>query len=118
MAGTWVSPDGGSIAFSTSHAFTAEGLRLGEFWTGCPKSARISVSGTWEFLNSQGDSNGFTGFPTGNLLYLTFNSQVHGSPSECLGGISLTSWDTSQTPGLCLQMDPDTPCDGYVFDKH
>jgi hypothetical protein len=99
-----------------NHVFRAAELRLARFWAGCTKSQEISASGTWQFLSPEGaTSQGFGGaYLKGSLVYLTFNN----SPTECLGGIGLTSWNVGGASGLCLQMDPDTPCDGYIFDKH
>jgi hypothetical protein len=31
--------------------------------------------------------------------------------------VDLTTWDSGSQQGLCVQMDPDDPCDGYVFTK-
>ncbi len=119
LVAVWRSPEGGSIAFSGDHRFVATGLRLNKFWNGCAGTGRISASGTWQFLNSQGDSSvGSTGYSTGRLVDLSFDGAA-GNPSiGCTGGaIKLTSWNVHSKPGLCLQMDPDTACDGYVFNR-
>lgn len=52
------------------------------------------------------------------MVDLTFDGAA-GSPSiGCTAGfIKLTTWNVGSTPGLCLQFDPDTPCDGYIFSK-
>jgi len=117
LSTTWRSSDGGSITFAEDHQFSAIGLRLDKFWTGCSGFGEMSVSGTWKFLNSNGDSGpGLTGYPSGSLMSLDF-SKASDSPSlGCTGGgIDLTSWNVNSVAGLCLQMDPDTPCDGYIF---
>lgn len=120
LAATWTSHDGGSIAFSADHRFVAIGLRLGKFWKPCAGVGKISVSGTWQFLNSQGDSGGgLTGYAKGRMVDLSFDG-ANGSPTiGCTGGfIKLTTWNVGSAPGLCLQFDPDTPCVGYIFNKH
>lgn len=113
LTAKWVSPDGGSITFAATHRFTATGLRIGKFWRGCARLGEISGSGNWQFLNSHGDS-GVVGFTRGSLVSLTFE----GRSSACIAGqLTLTSWNVGSKRGLCVQFDPDTPCDGYVFDK-
>jgi hypothetical protein len=117
LTATWASPDGGSIAFAADHSFAASGLRLGKFWSPCAGAGKISVSGMWRFLNSQGDS-GATGYSRGSLVDLSFASAAGNPTIGCTGGfLKLTSWNVGSTPGLCLQFDPDTPCDGYIFSK-
>jgi hypothetical protein len=98
----------------------ATGLRLGKFWNPCAGAGEISVSGTWQFLNSPGDSApGFTGYSKGSLVSLNFDGAPGNTSAGCTGGeIKLTSWNEGSTRGLCLQFDPDTPCDGYIFNKH
>jgi hypothetical protein len=120
LAATWTSPGGGSITFARDHSFVATALRLDKFWNPCAGAGKISVSGTWQFLNSQGGSGpGLTGYPQGSMVDLTFDGAA-GNPSiGCTAGfIKLTTWNVGSTPGLCLQFDPDTPCDGYLFSKH
>ena len=118
LIATWVSPAGGSITFANSNRFTAAGLRLDKFWGGCAGSGKISVSGTWQFLSPQGDSA--TGsYANGSLVDLVFNDTAGNPSTGCTGGgITLTSWNTGSAAALCLQFDPDTPCDGYVFERH
>lgn len=119
LVAVWRSHDGGSIAFTSDHRFVATNLSLGKFWNGCAGAGKISASGTWQFLSSQGDSSiSFTGYSRGKMVGLSFDGAA-GNPSiGCTGGaIKLTSWNVNSTPGLCLQMDPDTVCDGYVFNR-
>lgn len=111
LAATWTSPDGGSITFARDHGFAATGLRLDKFWTPCAGAGTISVSGTWQFLDANGDS-GLD--PAGSMVGLTFDGAAANPAIGCTGGgIMLTTWNA----GLCLQFDPDTPCDGYIFSK-
>jgi hypothetical protein len=115
LAATWASPDGGSITFASDNRFKASGLRFDKFWAGCAGRGKISGPGTWQFLSAQGDSGMYS---KGSLIGLYFAAVAGGSSSLCLGGITLTSWNVDSAPGLCLQMDPDTPCAGYIFKKH
>jgi hypothetical protein len=118
LVATWMSPAGGSITFANSNRFTAAGLRLDMFWGGCAGSGKTSVSGTWQFLSPQGDS-GTGSYSKGNLVYLYFDDTAGDPLAGCTGGgITLTSWNTGSATALCLQFDPDTPCDGYVFERH
>lgn len=118
LVAEWVSPAGGSIAFASNHQFTATDLRLGKFWGGCAEAGNISVSGTWQFLSPQGDS-GTGRYSKGSLVALYFNNTAGNPSTGCTGGaLELTSWNTDSTTGLCVQFDPDTPCDGYIFEKH
>ena len=118
LAATWVSPAGGSITFANSNRFTAVGLRLDKFWGGCAGSGKISVSGTSQFLSPQGDS-GTGSYSNGSLIGLYFDDTAGDPSTGCTGGgITLTSWNTGSATALCLQFDPDTPCDGYIFERH
>ena len=116
LVAEWVSPAGGSITFASNHRFTATDLRMGKFWGFCG-AGKISMSGTWQFLSPQGDSG--TGLSSeGNLVVLFFNNTAGNPSTGCTGGaLELTSWNTDSTTGLCVQFDPDTPCDGYIFRK-
>jgi hypothetical protein len=118
LVATWVSPAGGSITFANSHRFTGAGLRLDKFWGGCAGAGKISVSGTWQFLSPQGDS-GAGLYSRGNLVGLYFDAKAGDPSTGCTGGgITLTTWNTGSATALCLQFDPDTPCDGYLFERH
>ena len=115
LAATWTSPVGGSITFGRDHSFAASGLRLGRFWAPCAGAGTIAVSGTWQFLAANGDS-GLN--PAGAMVGLAFAGTAGNAALGCTGGgIKLTTWNAGSTPGLCLQFDPDTPCDGYIFSK-
>ena len=75
----------------------------------------LSGSGTWQLVtNSQEYPAPPAGTPE-NLLDLWFTSVS--PPASCLGWVQLTTWDTGSKQGLCLEMDPDDPCEGYVFTK-
>lgn len=115
LVAQWVSPAGGSIAFASNYRFTATDLRLGKFWGFCAAAGNISGSGTWQFLSPEGDSGMYS---KGNLVALYFNNTAGNPSTGCIAGaLELTSWNTGSTTGLCVQFDPDTPCDGYVFQK-
>jgi hypothetical protein len=60
-----------------------------------------------------------TGYPQGSMVDLAFDGAAGHPSAGCTGGfIKLTTWNVGSVPGLCLQLDPDTPCDGYIFTKH
>jgi hypothetical protein len=120
LVAVWTSPDGGSMSFTGDHRFTVTGLRIGQFWNACARGSRLSASGTWQFLNSQGDSGpGLNGYQQGSMVDLSFTGATGAPAVGCTGGfLRFTSWNVGSAPGLCLQMDPDTPCDGYVFNRH
>ena len=117
LPGTWVSGDGASITFTSDGTFTATKFNYGEAMpTVIPTTCRtLSGSGTWQLVTN---SEEYPAPPAGtpeNLLDLWFTSV---SPSgSCLGWVQLTTWDTGSKQGLCLEMDPDDPCEGYVFTK-
>jgi hypothetical protein len=117
LPGTWVSGDGASITFTSAGVVTATKF---DFYKVIPKAIStcgvLSGTGTWQLHNPSSDyPPSPAGSPT-NLVDLRFTSlSPPGSCSQEL--IELTSWDTGSKPGLCVQTDPDTPCDGYVFTK-
>ena len=112
IPGTWVSGDGASITFTGAGVFTAAKFDFRKAISAC---GVLSGTGTWQLHNPSDDyPPSPAGSPT-NLVDLTFTSVS--PPGSCSGGIiEMTSWYTSK-PGLCVQIDPDTPCDGYVFTK-
>jgi hypothetical protein len=112
LPGTWMSGDGASMTFAGDNTFTAIKFDYGK---AIPSCGVLSGSGTWQLHNPSDDyPPAPAGTPT-NLVDVRFTSV---SPlGSCLGFLEMTSWDTGSTPGLCVQMDPDIPCDGYVFTK-
>lgn len=119
LVATWTSHSGGSVTFAGDHRFAASDLRPGKFWGGCAGSGKFSVSGTWQFLNADGQSSpSLTGYQKGSLIYLAFDPGSGGPSAQCAaGGLTLTSWNVGSAHGLCMRVDPDTPCDGYIFDR-
>lgn len=119
LVATWTSHSGGSVTFASDHRFTASDLQPGKFWGECARSSEFSVSGTWQFVNADGQSGpSMTGYQKGSLIYLAFDPGSGGPSAQCVaGGITLTSWNVGSAQGLCMQVDPDTPCDGYIFSK-
>jgi hypothetical protein len=112
LPGTWVSGDGASITFTGSNEFTATNFDYGK---AMPPCRTLSGSGTWQLVTN---SDEYPAPPAGtpeNLLDLWFSSVS--PPGSCLGSFQMTTWDTGSTQGLCLDMDPDDPCEGYVFTK-
>jgi hypothetical protein len=116
---TWSSAEGGSVTFAKDHHFTAKGLRLRDLFANrCPPTA--TVSGTWEFLGSDGTSGpSLTSHKEGRLIDLSFDSSADYAAYSCTGGgITLTSWSPEPPLTLCIDVDPDTPRGtGYVFEK-
>jgi hypothetical protein len=103
LQGRWVSGDGASITFKTTGTFTATRVDFGK---ALPRSCGVvSGAGTWQ-LGSGAQANIVT-------LYFT---RMPTSP-DCTGAefLTMTSWDTGSARGLCVQLDPDTPCNEYIF---
>src|SRR5260370_10579155 len=113
VVGSWSSPKGGEITFSGDQQFTATDLRLRPYYgAGCQD---LSVAGTWQFIGPQGDSGrSLTAYTSGNFISLNFVAPGRG---PCAIGIELASWEVNPPLGLCLNLDPDSPCAGYVFVK-
>jgi len=112
LPGTWVSGDGASITFTSGNEFTAANFNYGK---AMPPCRTLSGSGTWQLVtNSEEYPEPPAGTPE-NLLDLWFTSVS--PPGGCLGSFGMTTWDIGGKQGLCLEMDPDEPCDGYVFTK-
>lgn len=109
LAGTWVSADGSAISFTSGGTFTATKLNYGKYVI--PGCGVLSGTGTWQLTGSGSNA----GAGENNIVTLFFKKVT--PPGSCLGFLELTSWDTSSTPGLCVQQDPDTPCNGYIFSK-
>ncbi len=109
---TWVSGDGASITFTGGNEFTATNFNYGK---ANPTCGTLSGSGRWQLDDNSGDYPPPTAGSPDNLLDLWFTSVS--PPGSCTGLVEMTTWDTGSQQGLCLQMDPDDPCDGYVFTK-
>jgi hypothetical protein len=123
LAGTWTSPEGsGAITFHADHSFAATRLDLnGLFGQTCQPAA--SASGTWEFLSPDGDSTpNPEQYSSGYVIGLTFAGFNRTPTSSCASIWSLTqltTWQINGPLGLCVDMDPDSPCIGepWVWQK-
>jgi hypothetical protein len=113
LPGTWVSGDGASITFTSGNEFTATNFNYGK---AMPTCGTLSGSGTWRLHDSSEDYPTPAAGSPDHVLDMLFTSVS--SPGRCAGGpMEMTTWDTGGKQGLCVQMDPDNPCDGYVFTK-
>jgi hypothetical protein len=117
LPGTWVSGDGASITFKGGGEVAVTRF---DFYKVIPKAISacgvLSGTGTWQLHNPATDYPAApAGSPT-NLVDLWLPSL---SPQGICASedLEMTSWDSGSTPSLCVQIDPDTPCDGYVFTK-
>jgi hypothetical protein len=111
LVAKWVSPSGASMTFFADHQFTASGLNLSA--EGGNACSDVTGTGTWQFLSPQGVSgHTLTRYAKGSVVQLGFNSPV---PSGCDAGFS--SYEINPPVGLCLDLDPDSPCTGEVFTK-
>jgi hypothetical protein len=117
LPGTWVSGEGASITFTGGGVVTATNF---DFYNVIPQAVSacgvLSGTGTWQLHDPTSDyPPAPAGTPT-NLVDLHFTSVS--PPGSCFGeDVEMTSWNTGSKPGLCVQSDPDTPCNGYVFTK-
>ena len=112
VPGTWVSGDGASITFTSSDTFTASNFNYSNV---IPTCRTLSGSGTWRRHTSSEDYPTPPAGGTENLLDMWFTSVS--PPGGCRGFMEMTTWDAGGKQGLCVQVDPDNPCDGYVFTK-
>jgi hypothetical protein len=109
VPGTWVSGDGASITFTSDGTFTATKFNFANAaMSMCPAATE---GGTWQIHSNSEDYPEPPANSPENLLDLSFMGEA------CSGGVELTTWDTGGTQGLCVQLDPDDPCEGYVFTK-
>jgi hypothetical protein len=110
---TWKSTSGAVLTFFPDQHFIAKGLDLSAFGDGC---RNISGRGTWQFLSPQGVSGpNLNSYSKGNVLGLIFTSGIR---TLCSGsGPQFTTWEPDSTVGLCLYVDPDSPCTGELFAK-
>ena len=112
LPGTWVSGEGGASITFTPTSFTATNFNYGKV---IPTCGTLSGSGTWQLHDTSED---YPAPPAGNPLNLLDLWFARVSPAgSCLPSLELTTWDTGGRQGLCVQVDPDNPCDGYVFTK-
>ena len=110
MPGTWVSGDGASITFTSHGAFTEKKFNYAHAELATCRAA--SGSGTWQAdLNSTDPPSKMAA----NMIFLLFTSGPPGG--NCAISVEMTTWDAGDAQGLCVQLDPDDPCDGYVFTK-
>jgi hypothetical protein len=124
LAGTWLSPEGsGGFTFYANHTYAATRVDLsGLFGVKCQPAA--SASGTWGFESPDGDamSTDLTAYSSGNVVFLTVTSPTSAPISTCTGSldsIQLATWQINGPLGLCVDMDPDSPCAGepWVWQK-
>jgi hypothetical protein len=122
LVGTWISSEGsGAITFRADGSFTATRLDLnGLFGQTCRPAA--SASGTWEFLSPDGDSPTLTEYSSGYVISLAFAGLNSTSTQACAlvwSLTELTTWQINGPLGLCVDMDPDSPCVGepWVWQK-
>lgn len=110
LAGTWTAAAGATMMFSSSGQFAGHRLSLMPDTSGC---GNVSGNGTWQFLNSQGYSPQHGQYyAKGNVIGIVFSSPVN---AQC--GYEFTTWTQGSRVGLCLYLDPDSPCTGEVFMK-
>jgi hypothetical protein len=113
VPGTWVSGDGSSITFTGQDTFTATKFNYANAMM--PMCRAQSGSGTWLLHYRSEDYPPPPANSPENMLDLYFTSGPIGG--SCTGPVELTTWDAGGKQGLCVQVDPDDPCDGYVFTK-
>jgi hypothetical protein len=111
LIATWATKNGATLMFSAGQKFVANRLDLSAFGNQC---RHVSGVGTWQFLNRHGSSGPSPGaYVKGNLIGLTFTRVVD---SLC-SGAEFTTWRPNSVVGLCLYVDPDSPCTGDLFTK-
>lgn len=103
VVGTWTGPLG-TMIFHADRTFEGQELKLNK---GC---SGISGAATWQFLSSAGvSSSNPTFYKKGDLIAVDFI----GANSAC--SFQLTSWEIKPPVGLCLDLDPDSPCSSSPF---
>ena len=109
LVGTWAGPDGATMTFRDDHTVTVRHLDT----TPLSNCRNVSADGTWQFLSPDGVSGpGLTGYSKGDLVGVAFSAQpILACSSE------FTSWEINPPVGLCLDLDPDSPCTGPVLTK-
>jgi len=112
LSGAWNGSGGSVLTFNEDHSFSTQNLDLG---LGLPASegcGNITDTGEWEFLSVPGVSGPTpTTYDEGNLVALAFPDRFDGCDSE------FTTWQVNGPLGLCLSLDPDSPCAGHVLVK-
>jgi hypothetical protein len=99
------------MRFFADHQFIASGLNLSA--DGGNTCSDVTGAGTWQFLSPQGVSGPtLTTYAKGSVVGLIFNSPVS---SGC--DTEFSSFEINPPLGLCLDLDPDSPCTGEVFTK-
>jgi hypothetical protein len=105
-----------NIAWCVDHipaqpAIHREGCISLPLWQWLPESFRVWDLGVLSPQENSGPS--LTTYSRGNLVGLTFMNPAHG---PC-GLPQFTSWTSGGSVGLCLDIDPDSPCTGDLFLK-
>lgn len=112
VIGTWNGPNGAVMTFMANQTVTVRRLNLG--WNPTANCTNISAIGTWQFDSLQGASgNSRLAFSKSDILQIDFQAQ----PIEICSS-QFTTWELNGPLGLCLYLDPDSPCaSGYVLRK-
>jgi hypothetical protein len=111
LTATWASPSGATLTFFPNHQFAATGLNLAAYFGASCRN--VTGSGSWQFLSPQGHSGPSpTSYAKGNVVSVAFDGPV--SP---LCDTEFSSWEINKPTGLCLDLDPDTPCTGDLYSK-
>ena len=111
VIGIWTS-GGASLTFLANQDVSVRDLRLASFFGSSCQD--LTGSGTWQFLSSTGDSgSSLSAIHKGSLISITLSDPNN---MRC-DGLEFTSWKLHGSQGLCLSLDPDTPCTGYVFNR-
>jgi hypothetical protein len=113
LLGTWVSSDGASITFSGADSFAATRFNYANV---IPTCGVMSGTGTYQFIGPDGRSVASSG-PGTTMIGLFLDDDASTTGQCTSAAFELTAWDVGSKAGLCVQVDPDTPCDGYIFTK-
>jgi hypothetical protein len=108
VVGMWSNHKGSTITFQADGRFSSVAMDLGWAPAGC---RNVSGPGNWDFLSPEGDSPSGDPYTSGNQIELSFDGQNDSCDA------SLTSWEISPPVGLCLDLDPDSPCTGIPWTK-
>ena len=110
LIGRWRAPGGATMTFTPSHQFT--GARL-DLFPGVRACIGVSADGTWQFLNSHGDSGpSLSSYAKGQVIAVNVANR-----RTAVCDPQFTTWQQGSGTGLCLDLDPDNPCTGAVFAK-
>jgi hypothetical protein len=92
LIGRWRAPGGATMTFTPSHQFT--GARL-DLFPGVRACTGVSVEGTWEFLNSHGDSGpSLSAYAQGQVIGI----DITNLRAAC--GAEFTTWQQGSGTGL------------------